>query len=248
MSPPRLSLRLLGPSSLEGPGSAAALVAQPKRFALLSWLAAAQPEGMQRRDRALALFWPEHNATSARNALRQSLHAIRGALGDDVIVSRGDDAIGVDRSVLSCDVSEFQDAVDDGRLARALELYRGDLLEGLHVRAAGFERWLESERARLLDLAASAAWQLAERYEHSADLTSASRWARKAARLARGDERRVRKVIKLLDRAGDRGGAATVYEEFANFLRRELDVEPSDETRALIEAVRAGPGPGPVSG
>jgi hypothetical protein len=47
--------------------------------------------------------------------------------------------------------------------ARALELYRGDLLDGLHVRAAGFERWLESARARLLELAGSAAWELAKR-------------------------------------------------------------------------------------
>jgi DNA-binding SARP family transcriptional activator len=248
MSPSRFSLRLLGTASLEGSDAAAALPAQPKRFALLAWLAAAQPEGWQRRDRALALFWPDHEPTAARNALRQSLHALRGALDDDAIVTRGDEEIGIDRNVISCDVSAFHEALSAGRLARALELYRGDLLEGLHVRAAGFERWLESERARLLELAAHAAWQLAERYEHGNDLTSASRWARKAARLARGDERRIRRVIRLLDRAGDRAGAAAVYEEFARFLRAELDMEPSEETRALIESVRAGAGPGRAPG
>lgn len=240
MSTPRLSLRLLGAPSLEGSASATALLAQPKRFALLAWLAAAQPEGLQRRDRALLLFWPDHEASAARNALRQSLYAIRGAIGDDVIVARGDDEIGIDRTVVRCDVSAFHDAIEAGHLARALELYRGDLLDGLHVRAAGFERWLEAERARLLELAGAAAWQLAERYEHGDDLTAASRWAKKAARLARADERRVRRVIRLLDRAGDRAGAVKVYEEFASFLRRELDVEPSDETRTLIESVRAG--------
>jgi DNA-binding SARP family transcriptional activator len=243
MSSARLSLRLLGASALEGPGSPSSLLSQPKRFALLAWLAAARPQGLQRRDRAMALFWPEHGASAARNALRQSLHAIRGTLGDDAIVARGDDEIGIDPAVVACDVPEFHDALAAGRLARALELYRGDLLDGLHVRAAGFERWLESERAHLLDLAASAAWQLAERYEHSEDLTSASRWARKAARLGRGDERRVRRVIRLLERAGDRAGAVTVYEEFASFLQRELDVEPSEETRRLIESVRTGAPP-----
>ena len=236
----RLSLRLFGAPSLEGRDSAPALTSQPKRLALLAWLAAAQPEGFQRRDRAALLFWPDHDASAARNALRQSLHAIRGVIGDDVIVTRGDEEIGIDRMSVHCDVSEFRDALEAGRLARALELYRGDLLDGLHVRAAGFERWLESERARLLELAGAAAWQLAERYENGQDLTSAARWARKAARLARTDERRVRRVIRLLHRAGDRAGAAQVYEEFALFLRQELAVEPSDETRALIQAVRAG--------
>ena len=54
---------------------------------------------------------------------------------------------------------------------------------------------------------AAAAWALAERYEKGADLTSATRWARKAAKYASGDERRIRKVMQLLDRAGDRAGA-----------------------------------------
>lgn len=240
MSTPLLSLRLLGAPSLEGSSGVGVLISQPKRLALLAWLAAARPQGFQRRDSAMLLFWPDHDAAAARNALRQSLHAIRGVVGDGVLVTRGDDEIGVDRTVLRCDVVEFHEALAAGHLARALELYRGDLLDGVHVRAVGFERWLDAERARLLELAGAAAWQLAERYEAGQDLTSASRWAKKAARFARTDERRVRRVIKLLDRAGDRAGAAQVYEEFASFLRRELDIEPSDETRTLIGAVRMG--------
>lgn len=243
MPPRRLALRILGPPSIEGDEPARELLAHSKRFALLAWLAAAQPEGFHRRDRAAVLFWPDHDATAARNALRQGLHTIRGFVGDGVIVTRGDDEIGVDRERLPCDVTDFHDALEAGHLARALELYRGDLLDGLHVRAAGFERWLESERARLLELAGSAAWELARRYEDGNDLTSASRWARKAARLARADERRVRQVIRLLDRAGDRAGAVQVYEEFAAYLRRELEVEPAEETRALVAAVRAGAAP-----
>ncbi|HVZ47958.1 MAG TPA: BTAD domain-containing putative transcriptional regulator [Gemmatimonadaceae bacterium] len=240
MSPPRVSLRLLGVPAIDGGRDAAALLTRPKRFAVLAWLTAAQPAGPQRRDRALVLFWPEQDDASARNALRQSLHAIRAALGEDALVSRGDDTIGVNPTVVASDVAAFHEAVARGHLARALELYRGDLLDGLHVRADGFERWLAGERDRLREAAADAAWSLASKFESGGDPTSASRWARRTARLARTDERRVRRVLQLLDRAGDRAGAVQVYEEFAAYLREEFDVEPSEETRRLIAAVRRG--------
>ena len=53
----------------------------------------------------------------------------------------------------------------------------------------------------------------------------------------------------LLDQAGDRAGALQAYEEFARRLRGELEAEPSRETRALADGIRAqrtGPAPGPA--
>ncbi|MGH7526162.1 MAG: hypothetical protein ACREMX_05615, partial [Gemmatimonadales bacterium] len=51
-----------------------AVLAQPKRAALLTYLAAAQPRGFQRRDALLALFWPELDQDRARAALRKAVH------------------------------------------------------------------------------------------------------------------------------------------------------------------------------
>lgn len=45
--------------------------------------------------------------------------------------------------------------------------------------------------------------------------------------------------MQLLDRAGARADALRVYEEFTRHLREELEVAPSEETRALAEAIRA---------
>ncbi len=230
---------LFGAASITGREHAGDLLARPKRFAVLAWLCAATPTGFQRRDRLLAMFWPERDESAARNSLRQTLHGIRGAIGDDALVARGTDEIGVNPDVVRCDVVEFHASLASGHLARALELYRGELLDGVHVRSDGFERWLTLERERLGDLAADAAWRLAEKFEAGADLTGASRWARRAARLAKADERRVRRVVRLLERAGDSAGAIKVYDEFADYLRRELDTEPSEETRDLVAAVRA---------
>jgi serine/threonine-protein kinase len=137
-----------------------------------------------------------------------------------------------------CDASEFLSEAKQEHYARALELYRGDLLNGFFADAPGFERWLEEERVHFRDVAGMCAWSLAERYATSADLTSATRWARRAVNLAPTDERRLRKALSLLHQAGDRAGAVKLFDDFARRLRAELDVDPSQETQALMREIR----------
>src|SRR4051812_36942747 len=151
-----------------------AVLAQRKRFALLAWLALARPRGFQRRDRLLALFWPEQDEEHARNALNQAVHFLRRTIGADAIVARNGDELGLDRSVVWCDAVAFEDALDAGRRAEALELYRGELLQGFHVSdAAELDRWIESERARLADRHLRALTAAAGECETTGDLQGA---------------------------------------------------------------------------
>ena len=173
---PLVELRILGGLNLLGAGGRelSSVLAQPKRVALLAYLAAATPRRLHRRDSLLALFWPELDQEHARAALRQALHGLRHALGDGVLVTRGDEDIGLDAERIRCDVVEFARAAEVGRLADALDLYRGDLLEGFFIRGAPeFEQWLEDERARLKAVALRSATQLAERTEGHGDLAEA---------------------------------------------------------------------------
>src|SRR2546430_3738944 len=140
---PLVELRILGGLNLLGAGGRelSSVLAQPRRVALLAYLAAATPRRLHRRDSLLALFWPELDQEHARAALRQALHGLRHALGDGVLVTRGDEDIGLDAERIRCDVVEFARAAEVGRLADALDLYRGDLLEGFFIRGAPeFER------------------------------------------------------------------------------------------------------------
>jgi hypothetical protein len=74
--------------------------------------------------------------------------------------------------------------VEGGDLARALELYQGDLLEGFFVAAAPeYEHWLERERSRLRSQAARA-----RSWSSSGQKTARSesrRWKRRGAETAR---------------------------------------------------------------
>src|SRR2546426_275896 len=215
------------------------LARQSKRSALLCYLAAAVPHGLQRRDTLLALFWPELDETHARPALSQALYVLRNALGDQGIVTRGDDEVGLSRDVVWCDARAFEAALDAGQPAEALALYRGELLDGFFVSdAPEFERWLERERERLRDRAAEGAWALAEAHAAARDVVQAARWARWAAALAPTDEVAIRRLMTLLRGLGDRAAALRAYEAFAFRLTQEYELEPSAETRALAEATR----------
>src|SRR5436309_3321118 len=163
---PVVEFRMLGGLNLLGVGGheLKSVLAQPKRVALLAYLAAATPKRLHRRDSLVALFWPELDQEHARAALRQALHGLRHALGEGVLVSRGDEDIGLDHEQIRCDVVEFERAAEAGRLADALDLYRGDLLDGFFIRGApAFEQWLEDQRVRLKVMALRSATLLAER-------------------------------------------------------------------------------------
>lgn len=71
------------------------IIRQPKRRALLAYLAIEYPGRFCRRDTLLAMFWPEEDLASGRNCLNQTLHGLRTQLGHDVIISRGKEELGL---------------------------------------------------------------------------------------------------------------------------------------------------------
>ena len=125
------------------------LLSQPKRLALLIYLALAKNSGFRRRDKLLALFWPELDDVHARGSLRQALTFLRRTLGEGVIVTRGEEEIGVDRTAVQCDATAFAEACAAGAYADAAALYQGDFLDGFYVSEAApeFQSWIEDERA-----------------------------------------------------------------------------------------------------
>ena len=244
-----IRFRLLGTIDLrdEDGRELRAVLAQPKRLALLAYLAAAEPAGPHRRDTLLGLFWPELDQEHARKALGQAVHFLRRALGEAALISRSAEELALDPAAAWVDVRAFRSALDGSRVEEALELYRGDLLASFFVEdAAAFEDWLERERAHLRGRAAAAARLLAEGHEGARNMTLAVASARRAVELSEGDERPLRRLIELLDRLGDRAGAVRAYEQFARKLAAELEVEPAPETVALVERIRASPPVRPV--
>src|SRR5204862_7944764 len=106
--------------------------------------ALARPRGLHRRDTRIAVCWPEYDEEHARNSLSQSVHVLRQALGAGSLVSRNGGALSIDWADCRCDGVGVEEALESGRPSDAVELYRGELLEGFHVGGAPeFERWVE---------------------------------------------------------------------------------------------------------
>jgi DNA-binding SARP family transcriptional activator len=234
-----IELRLLGALQVRSsePGASRPELTQPKRVALLMYLALAEPAGLHARDRLLALFWPEADDASARHSLRNALHALRLSLGDDVVMTRGEAWVGLDFSRLRCDVLELRAALAQGHLDQALALWHGDLAPGFFVSGAPeFERWLDEQRAALGQAMRATAWKHADASVRDGKAELAA--VRLALRLDPGHEPGARRLMELLMRAGDRAGALQVYQDLAAWLARELEAAPSAETRRLAEALR----------
>jgi DNA-binding SARP family transcriptional activator/TolB-like protein len=212
--------------------------AQPKRMALLAYLAVTSAKGAVRRDALLALFWPELGDEEARRALRQGLHYLRRVAGD-VFVGEGDE-LRVRPGALDCDAVELERLLDDGRPAEALAVYGGDFLDGFHVDdvASEYEEWVERTRVRLRRRASAGAWLAAEASEQGGDAARAIELARRACELEPDQEAGWRQLMKLHERTGDRAGALRAYDELAARLKREFDARPSSETTVLADAIR----------
>ena len=154
-------LRLLGPVQVERDGEPVGGFESRKALALLGYLAVT---GRTHSREALAsLFWGETTDANARASLRKLLADLRHEVAPHLIVTRQE--IAFDReSPYWLDVEAFERRVRcalerrEGALtaegavalAEATELYRGDFLDGFHVRQApAFEEWVLLKRERL---------------------------------------------------------------------------------------------------
>jgi DNA-binding SARP family transcriptional activator len=221
---------------------------QPKRLALLAYLAVRRD--FVRRDELMPLFWPDADDTRGRAALRQAVAFLRAHLGPSSLSSRGREEIALTERAVEVDVWRFDERIRAGNLEEALELYRGHLLQGLHVGASNeFQDWLEKARESRRSHAVRAAWALALRHERSGSGEDAGFWAKRSLELSTYGEGDARRAMDLLDRVGDRLGALRVFRGLQTRLARDFGLEPSPETKAFVERLKARTEPhGPDSG
>ncbi len=236
-----VSLKLFGGLSVareQGPVSGPA--AQRHRLALLALLALA-PRSEQSRDKLVGYLWPESDADHARNLLSQAVHALRKALGDDLILSRGDE-LRLNADAVDCDVIEFEQALAADDPAHAVAAYAGPLLDGFFLREAPeFERWLDRERARLASACAGALEALATAAEDQHDFMKAAEWWKERALLDPCDSRVAISLMNALASSGNRAGALQHAAIHQRLLQEDFGARPAPEVLALAERLRNEP-------
>jgi DNA-binding SARP family transcriptional activator len=201
-----------GAHGASGPHPLAAIDA-----ALLLWLAL---EGPTPRARLAALLWPDTDADSARNSLRQRLFKLRKALGVD---------LARDGHVVALPAGATHDLDDaDTVLGSLAPPARGE-----------FAAWLEQQRTRRQGRLRRSLVELSAMAEAARDWDDALGHARELLALDPLSEDAHRRVMRLHYLAGDRAAALLAFDRCERVLKEEVGTRPSAETLALLATIEA---------
>ena len=200
------------------------------------------PPGVPRsRDQLAGLLWSRSAQEQARSSLRQNLARLRKCLGSAKdVVSADAQQIALDPQLVETDAAKFEGLLsrsDGASLETAAELLRGEFASGLFVDEGPFEEWLTSERRRVAELAISALGRLLGHYEDREDFDKAAVVACKLLAVDPLQEGVHRSLMNALARQGRFESALQQYKLCRDLLRRDLAIDPSEETRALREAI-----------
>jgi DNA-binding SARP family transcriptional activator len=216
-----------------------------KAVALLGYLA--YHRTAHSREVLIDLFWPEDDAARARHKLSMALTALRqhlepAGIGDGVIIQADRLMVRLAEGAVTTDVAEFDAALRQAaaadtatrahHLARAVELYRGDLLSGC------YENWIFGAQERLLHRFLEALHDLIALHVAEGEPGKALETALRAATADPLSEPLHQEVMRLQLLLGRPTAALRQYEEMERLLRDELDALPSPESQALAHQAR----------
>lgn len=237
-----LHLELLGDFRLRDESGALITISAKKSQAMLAFLGV-KPSQLVSRDKMANLLWSSTAPEQARQSLRQTLSTLRRELAHvsskKILVEEGD-FLSLDASTVHVDVVELESLVAAGTpeaLDPATRLYDGDFLDGFQIDEERFDQWVIAERDRLHRLALRAHAQLVEQLSRVDALDEAVAVAQRALRLDPLQESMHRTLMQLYTRSGDLLNALQQFDACSKVLRRELDVEPDAETKALHQEI-----------
>jgi DNA-binding SARP family transcriptional activator/predicted ATPase len=248
-----LSLSLLGPFQVTRAGEPVTGFEADKVRALLAYLVV-EADRPHRRDSLVGLLWPDWPERTARTNLRNALANLRKAIGDRnatppfLLISRETIQFNT-ASDAWVDVAAFTNLLKSKdspqqiirRLEEAVALYRGNFLEGFHVKgSAAFEDWCSLMRERFQRQVLTALHRLAGYYEQRGEYERACNYTWRQVELEPWQEEAHQQLMRLLAFSGQRSTALAQYKTCRRLLNEELGVEPAEETTRLYEQIRDG--------
>ena len=244
----RLALSLLGPPQLQLNDQPLSQITSRKAKALLIYLA--MNRGEHTREALANLLWSEIADTQSRNNLRIVLHGLRQLHNSYLAVTRGTVAFNheanywLDFEILWAQLAHHQFGRNLTKLPELVALYRGEFLEGFHVRnASAFEEWMlqqrEFIRTRLIDAMGAAIQETLAQGDYTTGLKIGNRLLTLEPWLESAHRQR----MQLLARSGRRSDALAQYHTCQQALATELGVEPAPQTQQLRDSIRNGEEP-----
>ena len=213
---------------------------QPRRFALLAYLALATRHGPVQRD---TVHWACSGPTRRRT--RRAVRSTRPSTtcadpSEPMRSARSATRSSSSRDQVTCDAVDFAEAHAAGRWKAAHDLYAGDLLP--RVLRQRRPRPISSNGstvsgARSIGSSRDAVCHLAADAEQAHATADAIVWTRRACAASGTEEAEIRKLMESMDRLGDRSGVVEAYDKLSGDLAA-LEMEPSPETTDLLGTLK----------
>jgi DNA-binding SARP family transcriptional activator len=206
------------------------------------------------REALASLLWGDSLTERSKKYLRHTLWQLQAAIDprsapakDRALLLESDWVQINPEAGLRLDVTAFEQAFEITRgmagqhldvrcaqmLQNAVQLYRGDLLEGW------YQDWCIYERERLQNMYLTMLDKLIVYCEVRQDYDTGLGYVNCILRYDPAYERAHRYLMRLHYLAGDRTAALRQYERCVNALEHELGVRPTKTTVALYEQIRA---------
>lgn len=207
-----------------------------KTQALLVYLAYHAGQDFSRQH-LQALLWSERASKQAAASLRQALTNLRAILPAQMVqVTSGAISLQAE-SGLWLDVTA---------LTAEPERYQGVFLQGFDLAGAqGWEEWIYTTRERIHQEVMAQLEAKGHAAAAQGDLTTAAQTFQQMLTLDPWREDLHRALMSVYDLLGKRAAALSQYEKCRRILAEELGVEPTVETTALYQRLRAGDGDQP---
>jgi DNA-binding SARP family transcriptional activator len=254
-----LALYLFGGFRAELDGQPLTAFGTDKNRALLAYLTL-ECGDPHRREFLATLLWPDRGETAARNSLRQALYQLNRILIRPLeteahlfITSKrvqfnpsSDhwiDVLEFKRRLSTCQshhpASDILCASCLESLQRAIELYHGEVLDGLSLpRCSQFTDWQIFTQEAWHRLALAALCRLADYFEANHAYEQLIACTQKEIELEPWRESAYRQQMWVLTMNGQPERALQQYEALREVLQRELGIFPTDQTRQLYERIR----------
>ncbi len=233
-------LILFGGFNLTSSGQGAVSISAKKAKALLAYLTL-QPNKTHQRETLAELLWADCNSSQARQSLRQTLSALRKALDCGELIIDGDQrTVFLKKDQVEVDVLDFDrlcEQDDPTSLQNVLELYQGELLEGLYTQSQGFDSWLEIERSQRREKALQVMDVLLQQAQTNNQQEQVIRLGIKMTSLDPLRESVHRILMDAYNKQGRRNAALKQYRLCQQLLRDELAIAPEQETQALYQVI-----------
>ncbi len=202
-------------------------------------------QGAVSLEQVCVVFWPDGISNKVKHNFHTTLSRVRRVLGENAITFQNERYFVSQNLDLWCDAFEFEALVKEARLLaprtphaeslwrRAVNLYKGDFLPKID------QEWATVRREKLREIDIEALVGLGNCLRTRDDFPGAIDYYKRAIKIDPYREDIHRMILSVYGKQGKRQQIVKHYDALIKLLDEELGVEPSEETRRLVDDLLA---------